>query len=132
MDPVAGLDVVSIRWMQYLYFAGGIAVILIGSIGTVLVILGILQAKFLKPYKNRYPFEEYHSFEEFAFKKPSMSENPVSQDAYPSTKEAKSKPDETPVLTWENAMDFIPNLTTKENKNIEEVLETECEASLKT
>ena len=133
MDPVASLDVEAIRWMQYLYFAGGIAVILLGAVGTILVILGILQAKFLKPYRNRYPYEEFKNFDEFVFKKPSHAENTTFTEAYPSTSEksGNAKSDDLPILTWENAKDFIPNLTVKETQTIDEMLETEHEVSSK-
>jgi len=133
MDPVAGLDVEAIRWMQYLYFAGGIAVILLGAAGTILVILGILQAKFLKPYRNRYPYEEFKNFDEFVSKKPAQGENATFTEAYPVANANSSivKPDDLPILTWENAKDFIPNLTVKETKTIDEMLETEHEVSSK-
>lgn len=121
MTPVAPLDVDSIRWAQYLYFAGGIAVIILGAIGTIVVILGILQTKFLKPYRNRYPVEEFKSFDEFVFKNPANPLNQTLQEAYPNKKtEPKNvEPDDLPIITWENAKDFIPNLTAKEYKAIE-------------
>lgn len=67
-------DVHLIQWKDFFYFTGGIAVIVLGGIGTILVLLGILQVKFLKPFRNRYPYKEFKNFEEFKSENPSRSD----------------------------------------------------------
>ena len=77
MDPLSINDVHLVRWKDFFYFSGGIAVIVMGGIGTILVILGILQVKFLKPFRHRYPYKEFRNFDNF------KSENPSGNDFDP-------------------------------------------------
>ncbi len=122
MDPQVALNPESIRLADYAYFAGGIVVIVLGGFGAALLALGILQLKRLKPFKDKYPYEQFKSFEEFANQQPAdPSAGPVSltnpQERIQHNEEIAK---ETPVLTWDNAPDAIESLTKDDVKSIKE------------
>jgi hypothetical protein len=125
MSPESVTDIDFVKFMQYLYFAGGIVVIMMGSVGTVCVVLGILQVKFLKPYRNRYPYQQFKSFEEFANKKPANSDAFAYEfdDPQERLKNLEQKSKEMPPLTWENATSQISSLTDSECKAIHDCVD---------
>lgn len=122
MDPQTAINPDTIRIAEYAYFAGGIAVILIGGTGTIYFALGLMKMKYFKPYKNKYPYEQYKSFEEFASKKPAEPDaGPASiSDPRERIKHNEEVAGETPVLTWENAPGEIESLTKDDVLTIKE------------
>ncbi len=121
MDPQGALNPEMIRYAEYAYFAGGIAVIILGGAGTIFLILGILQIKFLKPFKQKYPYEQFHSFEEFASQKPANPDGtPGVLDPQERIQRKEEVATDSPVLTWENAPDAIESLTKDDVESIQE------------
>ncbi|MBU1022758.1 hypothetical protein KKB99_00630 [bacterium] len=120
MDPISSINPASVRIMDYIYFSAGISVIALGGIGTIFLILGILKIKYLKPFKNKYPYEKFKSFDEFASKKPATPDGiPISREVFEMRKNNHNKPShDTQQLTWENAPDEIGSLTAQELKSI--------------
>lgn len=122
MEPTSVVDIEALKWTQSLYFAGGITVIILGAIGVIIVILAVLQIRFMKPYRNRYPYEEFGSFEEFAKKKPARPlEAPHEMpDPEETLRRMQDKANAEPLLTWDNAADEIPSLSAEEYKILQE------------
>ena len=127
MDAINTVNPDTVRVMDQIYFAAGISVIVLGGIGTVLMVLGVLKIKFLKPFKNKYPFEKYGSFAEFAAKKPAKPDDiPVSKEVSEVQMQNQEKlAGDTERLTWENAPSGIEQLTAKELKSIKKNNENE-------
>ncbi|MCD6217640.1 hypothetical protein J7L05_07245 [bacterium] len=121
MDPQAALNPEMIKYAEYAYFAGGIAVIILGGAGTIFLVLGILKIKFLKPFKQKYPYEQFKSFEEFASRKPVNPDgSPGILDPQERIQRKEEMAKDAPVLTWENAPESIESLT---KDNVEKIQE---------
>jgi hypothetical protein len=121
MDPQGALNPEMIKYAEYAYFAGGIAVIILGGAGTIFLILGILQIKFLKPFKQKYPYEHFKSFEEFASRKPANTDGtPGVLNSQERIQRKEEMAKDAPVLTWENAPDAIESLTKDDVETIQE------------
>jgi hypothetical protein len=123
MDPQGVLNPEAIRYAEYAYFAGGIAVIILGSAGAIFLILGILQVKFLKPFKQKYPYEQFKSFEDFASRKPANPDGtPGLLDPQERIQRKEEMAKDAPVLTWENAPGSIESLTKHDVETIQQNL----------
>ena len=131
MDPQSVTDVEMIRWTHYFYFAGGITVLVLGAIGTIMVVLGVLKMKFLKPFKNRYPYEEFKSFDEFTSKKPAKpgTEPLEVEDVEERLRKKEEETKNAPPLTWDNAAEEIPSLSAQEYKTLKETADIEGTSS---
>jgi hypothetical protein len=125
MSPIEPLNLDTIRMSNYIYFAGTLTVIVLASLGTVALVLGILKMHVLKPYLNKYPFEEYKSFEEFAHKQPAAADGGASDDPREILRKKEERMRNEPSLTWDNVADNIACLSAQEFKKIRENHENE-------
>ena len=123
-----GVDMLKMK--DFMYFSSGMTVIIVSGVAAILVILGVLQARFIKPYRNKYPYQEYKSFEEFASKKPAKPFGvPVKDDDIEQILKREIEAEDDPILTWENVAEHIPNLSAKESVILHEQAEKIKETS---
>jgi len=125
MSPIEPLNLDTIRMSNYLFFAGALTVIVLGSLGTVAIVLGILKMRVLKPYINKYPFEEYKSFEEFVHKQPPTLEGGPADDPREIMRRKEERMKNEPSLTWDNVAENIACLSAQEFKKIKETREND-------
>jgi hypothetical protein len=85
-------------------FCGRIMGIMMLAYIIIQVALSILNARKSKPYKNRYPYEEFKSFEDFIQKRPAdpYKTGNASLITPKRLREREQKFKELPVLTWDN------------------------------
>ena len=124
MSPMEPLNLDSIRMSNYLFFAGGLTVIVLSALGTVALVLGILKMHVLKPYLNKYPFEAYKSFDEFVIKQTIQDGSPL-DDPREVLRKKEERMKNEPSLTWDNVAENIACLSAQEFKKIKETRESE-------
>ena len=108
----------SMQWTEYLPYTGVIALVILSTVGMTTVALNILRAKGPKPFKNKYPYEKFKSFDHFVQKRPVHPYGvPTLKDKTPENIKRLEETTEAPVLTWENASDIIPSLSVDESKS---------------
>ena len=115
----------SMQWTEYLPYSGGIALVILATAGMITVAMNILKVKGPRPFKNKYPYEKFKSFDQFIQKRPAEAYGvPTLKDKIPENIKRLEETTEAPVLTWENAGDIIPSLSVDESKSIKADVET--------